>query len=144
MTDILVDSNVILDIATNDPIWGTWSAEQFQQNAEDAELVINPIIYAEVSVGFLELEDLERVVPVDIYRREDLPWEAAFMAGKCFLKYRRSGGTRRAPLPDFYIGAHAAVNDYRLLTRDARRYRTYFPEVELICPEPDPDTPTED
>jgi predicted nucleic acid-binding protein len=97
-------------------------------------LVINPIIFAEVSIGYSSIEDLEEVVPADVFRREPLPYEAAFLAGKCFLAYRRRGGVRISPLPDFYIGAHAAVRGYRLLTRDAARYRTYFPTVELIAP----------
>jgi predicted nucleic acid-binding protein len=102
--------------------------------ADEAVLVINPIIYAEVAVGFDAPEDVEAALPADGYRREPLPYEAAFAAGKAFLDYRRRGGTRTSPLPDFYIGAHAAVRGYRLLTRDAARYRTYFPAVELIAP----------
>ncbi|MCP4655076.1 MAG: type II toxin-antitoxin system VapC family toxin [bacterium] len=144
MSGVLVDSNVILDVATNDPLWYAWSAEQLSQIAEEVELIINPIIYAEVSIGFEEHEEVEEALPADTYRREALPWEAAFLAGKCFLKYRRLGGSRHAPLPDFYIGAHASVKDFRLLTRDARRYRTYFPEVVLICPEPSPDAQSEE
>ena len=97
-------------------------------------LLINPIIYAEVSVGFNRIEELDRALPQDLYRREVLPYEAAFLAGKCFIKYRRLGGTRRSPLPDFYIGAHAAISGLRLLTCDAARFRTYFPTLELISP----------
>jgi len=97
-------------------------------------LAINALIYAEVSDGFQKIEELERVLPAAIFRREPLPYEAAFLAGKAFLQYRRRGGARTAPLPDFTIGAHAAVSGFRLLTRDARRYRTYFPTVELIAP----------
>ena len=97
-------------------------------------LVINPLVYAEVSTCFDRIEDLEAALPQDAFRREALPYDAAFLAGKCFLAYRRRGGTRRSPLPDFYIGAHAAVAGYRLLTRDASRYRTYFPRLELIAP----------
>jgi predicted nucleic acid-binding protein len=98
------------------------------------ELILNPIVYAEVSVGFERIEELDAVLPGDGFRREALPWEAAFLAGKCFLRYRRAGGARRAPLPDFYIGAHAAIRGIPLLTRDAARYRTYFPRLELIVP----------
>jgi hypothetical protein len=98
-------------------------------------LVINPIIYAEVSIGFERIEDLDGVLPADSFRRDPLPWEAAFLAGKCFLAYRRRGGSRRSPLPDFYIGAHAAVTGLPLLTRDARRYRTYFPGLSILAPE---------
>jgi predicted nucleic acid-binding protein len=131
---VMVDSNVLLDVATNDPAWGDWSTEALARSADDAILVINALIYAEVSIGFPTIEDLEDALPTDLYRREDLPYEAAFLAGKCFLRYRRAGGTKQSPLPDFYIGAHAAVAGYRLLTRDAGRYRTYFPTLELIAP----------
>lgn len=103
--------------------------------ADSGMLVINPVIYAEVSVGFERIEELDQVLPPDSFRREPLPWEAAFLAGKCFLAYRRRGGSRRSPLPDFYIGAHAAVTGLPLLTRDARRYRTYFPHLSLLAPD---------
>jgi hypothetical protein len=102
--------------------------------AEGGMLVINPIIYAEISIGFERIEELDEVLPADSFRRDPLPWEAAFLAGKCFLEYRRRGGSRRSPLPDFYIGAHAAVAGLPLLTRDARRYRTYFPHLDLLVP----------
>ncbi len=131
---MLVDSNVLLDVATNDPHWSTWSAAALERIADEAVLVINPLIYAEVSVGFDTIEAVEVALPLELYRRESLPYEAAFLAGKCFLRYRREGGTRRSPLPDFYIGAHAAVAGHRLLTRDATRYRTYFPKLDLIAP----------
>jgi predicted nucleic acid-binding protein len=134
MDAVLVDSDVLLDIATNDPAWGDWSCRALEQAADEAILVINPLIYAEVSIGFSEIEDLEVALPGDLYRREALPYEAAFLAGKCFLRYRRRGGLKRSQLPDFYIGAHAAVAGYRLLTRDATRYRTYFPNLVLIAP----------
>ncbi|MHB8458464.1 MAG: type II toxin-antitoxin system VapC family toxin [Candidatus Limnocylindrales bacterium] len=134
MTPVLVDSNVLLDVATADPVWGAWSSVTLERMADEALLVINPLVYAEVSVGFRTIEDLDTALPVDLYRREDLPYSAAFLAGKCFVRYRRGGGSRRSPLPDFYVGAHAAVAGYRLLTRDATRYRTYFPTLELIAP----------
>ena len=134
MDAVLVDSNVLLDIVTNDPVWGDWSSRALERTADEAILVINAVIYAEVSIGFGAIEDLEDAMPVDLYRREALPYEAGFLAGKCFLRYRRGGGLKRSPLPDFYIGAHAAVAGYRLLTRDATRYRTYFPGVVLIAP----------
>jgi len=134
MDAVLVDSNILLDIATNDPAWGDWSGRALEQAADEAILVINPLIYAEVSIGFSEIEDLEVALPHDLYRREELPYEAAFLAGKCFLRYRRRGGLKRSPLPDFYIGAHAAVAGYRLLTRDATRYRTYYPDLVVISP----------
>ena len=134
MDAVLVDSNVLLDIVTNDPVWGDWSSRALERTADEAILVINPVIYAEVSIGFGTIEDLEDAVPVDLYRREALPYEAGFLAGKCFLRYRQGGGLKRSPLADFYIGAHAAVAGYRLLTRDATRYRTYFPGLVLIAP----------
>ncbi len=133
MTAILVDSNVILDVATADPVWAGWSAEALADAAEASILVINPLIYAEVSIGYKRIEDLEAAL-AGSFRRDPLPWEAAFLAGKCFLAYRRHGGDKRAPLPDFYIGAHAAIAGFRLLTRDSCRYRTDFPGVDLICP----------
>ncbi|PYM42878.1 MAG: DNA-binding protein [Candidatus Rokuibacteriota bacterium] len=134
MADILVDSNILLDVLTNDPHWFERSAATLARLGADHELVINPIVYAEVSVGFDRIEDLDAALPDEFFRREALPWEAAFLAGKCFVKYRRAGGARRAPLPDFYIGAHAAVRGMPLLTRDAGRYRTYFPKLELVVP----------
>ena len=134
MDAVLVDSNVLLDVATGDPAWGDWSGDALQRAADESILVINPLVYAEVSVGFAAIEDLEAALPADIYRREELPFEAGFLAGKCFLRYRQGGGLKRSPLPDFYVGAHAAVAGYRLLTRDATRYRTWFPNLVLIAP----------
>jgi predicted nucleic acid-binding protein len=134
VTDVLVDSNVILDVFTQDPRWFDRSAAVLARMAGDHELIVNPIVYAEVSVGFERIEELDAALPGESFRREPLPWEAAFLAGKCFVRYRRAGGSRRAPLPDFYIGAHAAVRGIPLLTRDAARYRTYFPRLELILP----------
>lgn len=131
---VLVDSNVLLDVLTEDPNWVSWSADALAGQAERDVLAINPIIYAEVSVGFLRIEDLEAALPSPTFHRLALPWEAAFLAGKCFVAYRRRGGLRSSPLPDFYIGAHAAVSGMTLLTRDAKRYRTYFPKLRLIAP----------
>jgi predicted nucleic acid-binding protein len=131
---VLVDSNVLLDIATNDPKWIEWSRTALETAANQSILVINPLIYAEVSVAYKRIEDVEAVQPSNVFRREHLPYEAAFLTGKAFLQYRNRGGARRAPLPDFYIGAHAAVAGFRLLTRDAARYQTYFPTVTLIAP----------
>ena len=132
MTTTLVDSNVILDVATEDPHWLDWSSNALARCATAGRLVINPLIYAEVSIGFARIEELEAALPDTSFRREPLPYEAAFLAGKAFLRYRRRKGERRSPLPDFYIGAHAAIAGYRLLTRDVSRYRTYFPTLELI------------
>ncbi len=134
MTPTLVDSNVILDIVTEDAEWIDWSADALERTAESGRLVINPIIYAEVAIRFTTIEELDDVVPDDYFTREALPWAAAFLAGQAFLRYRRRGGTRVHPLPDFYIGAHAAIMGYTLLTRDARRYRTYFPKLRLVSP----------
>ena len=134
MTPVLVDSNVILDTTQSDPRWSAWSSVAIERCLDEGVMVINPIIYAEVSIRYRTVDEVERALPVDLYYREHLPYDAAFLAGKCFVTYRRRGGMRSSPLPDFYIGAHAAVRGYRLLTRDAGRYRTYFPTVELIAP----------
>lgn len=134
MKTTLVDSNVLLDIATNDAAWFDWSSQALESAANESPLAINAIIYAEVSIGFQRIEDLESAIPSSLFRRDALPFEAAFLAGKAFLQYRRRGGDRATPLPDFYIGAHAAVAGFRLLTRDPKRYQTYFPSVELIAP----------
>ena len=131
MTDILVDSNVILDVVTEDPQWFEWSAQMLTNYAEQGNLVINPIIYAEISIGFNQPEEVEAALPEDFFRRDSLPYAAAFLAGQSFLEYRRRGGERRSPLPDFYIGAHAAVTAMPLLTRDVNRYQTYFPSTVL-------------
>ncbi len=131
---VLVDSNVLLDVATDDPNWGEWSTNALAEVAEHTALIVNPIIYAEVSIGFTTIEALDNALPGSIYQREPLPWEAGFLAGKCFLRYRRRGGARTSILPDFYVGAHAAVEALALLTRDAARYRTYFPTIEIFAP----------
>lgn len=135
MKPVLVDSNVVLDILDEDSPWLEWSERQIAELGDTAVLLINPLIYAEVSIWFERVEEVEVAMPPEMFEREPLPYSAAFLAGKCYLRYRRRGGTRRSPLPDFYIGAHAAIADYRLLTRDARRYRDYFPKLEIIAPE---------
>ncbi len=134
MTAVLVDSNVLLDLMTEDKDWFAWSAAAVTNAADSARLVINAIVYAEVSVRYSRIEDLEEALPKAMIEREAVPYEAAFLAGKAFLAHRRRGGTARSPLPDFLIGAHAAIAGYRLLTRDATRYRTYFPGLRLISP----------
>jgi hypothetical protein len=134
MKSVLVDSNVILDVAGDDPEWGPWSREMLARIGNTSVLAINAVIYSEVSVGYDRIEDIEEILPQELFKREAIPFAAAFLAGKCFLDYRRRGGTRTSPLPDFFIGAHAAVAGYALLTRDINRYRTYFPRLELISP----------
>lgn len=130
----LVDSNVLLDIVTQDPRWSGWSGDALARAADGGALAINPIIYAEVSIGFDRIESLDEVLLPTAFHRLPLPWEAGFLAGKCFARYRRQGGQRRSPLPDFYIGAHAAVSGLTLLTRDPARYRTYFPALHIVAP----------
>jgi predicted nucleic acid-binding protein len=131
---VLVDSNVILDVLSEDPTWFGWSSDTLADFADRSVLVLNPIVYAEVSVRFETVEELEEALPASRFQREPLPWEAAFLAGKCYVAYRRRGGERRSPLPDFYIGAHAAVRGMILLTRDPSRYRTYFPRLDIVAP----------
>ena len=130
---VLVDSNILLDLFTEDPTWATWSETHLAEAFDAGQVVINPIIYAEISVAFKRIETLDEALPPEL-GRERLPWEAAFLAGKCFVEYRRRGGTRRSPLPDFYIGAHAALTGRALLTRDAKRYSTLLPTLTLISP----------
>jgi predicted nucleic acid-binding protein len=132
----LVDSNVLLDILTEDPVWEDWSTDALADAAEAGPLYINPVVYSEVSIRFSTVEALEAALPPQDFRREPIPWAAAFLAGKAYLHYRRNQGTKATTLPDFFIGAHAAVAGLDLLTRDVRRYRTYFPTVSLIAPEP--------
>lgn len=131
---VLVDSNVLLDVLTEDPTWAERSGAALGRAADESRLAINPVIYAEVSVGFERIEDLDAALPPATFERLPLPWAAGFLAGKCFLRYRRAGGTRHSPLPDFYIGAHAAVDGMTLLTRDATRYRTYLPRLTVLTP----------
>ena len=132
---VLVDSNVLLDVMTGDAPWFNWSAEALERAADRYRLVINPVIYAEVSIRYSRIEELDAALPKTMVEREPIPYEAAFHAGKAFLAYRKRGGMRPSPLPDFFIGAHAAVAGYLLMTRDAARYRTYFPKLALIAPD---------
>lgn len=131
---VLVDSNVLLDLLTRNPQWAPWSLRALAEEAGRAELVINPIIYAEIAGSFSNAESLDAYVTGARYVREDLPWDAAYEAGRAYVRYRRGGGERRSPIADFYIGAHAAVRGYTLLTRDTARYTTYSPAVPLIAP----------
>ncbi len=132
---ILVDSNVIIDVLTADPTWRAWSEGALRDAADRDEIAINPIIYAEIASGFATMADLDHHLAADAFRRLALPYEAGFVAGRAFVEYRRRGGARTSPLPDFYIGAHAAVSGLKLLTRDSRRYKGYFPRVLLISPD---------
>jgi predicted nucleic acid-binding protein len=131
----LVDSNVLLDIIQEDPRWAEWSAERLAEAFNRGIVVINPIIFAEVALAFDSQEDLNAHFRPGEYERQPLPWHAAMLAARAFANYRRRGGSKTAPLPDFYIGAHAEVESLTLLTRDAARYRTYFPKVKLIAPD---------
>lgn len=130
----LVDSNVLLDILDEDEEWMDWSASMVADAARQGPLIINQLIFAEASVTLDTVEELEEALPASYFVHEALPWEAAFLAGKAFAAYRRRGGSKRSPLPDFYIGAHAAVAGHTLLTRDPRRYQSYFPRLRIVAP----------
>ncbi len=132
MTPYLVDSNVIIDVISEDAKFFDWSANAMAGSAQSGVLFINPIIFAEVSTGFSRREDVTAALDALDFEYADLPWDAAFIAGKAFLRYRRDGGIRRSPLPDFYIGAHALVSGMTLLTRDGSRYRSYFPKLKIL------------
>jgi predicted nucleic acid-binding protein len=131
---VLVDANVLLDVLTDDPDWRTWSEEALLSAVGTEDLAINPIIYAELAPAYRTERELERALRGWTLERLVLPYEAGFLAGQAFIRYRERGGQRRSPLPDFYIGAHAQVAQVSLLTRDAVRYRTYFPKVKLVTP----------
>jgi predicted nucleic acid-binding protein len=132
---ILVDTNVLLDVLENDARWAAWSQEKLDATSTTETLAINPIIYSELSIAFSRIEELEAVIVEAALTVESIPREALFLAGKAFLAYRRGRGTKQSVLPDFYIGAHAAVMQWPILTRDAGRFRTYFPTVPLITPQ---------
>ncbi len=134
MRGILVDSNVILDIFLDDPNWAEWSESKLEKFSSTSNLFINPVVYSEVSIGFERIEDLESALNRGGFQMLEIPKEALFLAGKAFLEYRKKKGVKRSPLPDFYIGAQAAILKMDLITRDESRYRTYFPTVNLICP----------
>ena len=131
---LLVDSNVLLDIIKNDPVWGEWSARALSDHLESGSLVINAIIYAEIAFDFDTIESVNDILPKADYEYADIPREAAFLAARCHAQYRAGGGTGAMTLPDFLIGAHAVIERMALLTRDVRRYRSYFPGLRLICP----------
>lgn len=131
---LLVDTNVILDVVTNDPKWATWSQSQLDAAAVTETLAINDVIYAELSLAFERIEDLDAAISKVGFRHEAIPREALFLAAKAFLTYRRKGGAKGGVLPDFFIGAHASILGIALLTRDKDRYKTYFPKLQLIAP----------
>ena len=129
---ILVDTNVLLDVVEDDPVWSDWSLQQLEAARLRGTLAINAVIYAELSMAYQRIEELDRAVSIAGLEEVPIPREALFLAGKVFLRYRRRKGMKRGVLPDFFIGAHAAVANLPLLTRDQRRYRTYFPTIELL------------
>lgn len=131
----LIDTNVLLDIATNDPAWAEWSAGALARSIRTGPVYINPLIYAEVSVGFGDIEEIDERMPAHVLRRAPLPYAAGFLAAKAHQAYRRRGGSRVSTLPDFYIGAHAVVENLTLVTRDVRRYRTAFPTLRMLSPD---------
>ena len=130
----MVDSCVILDVITKDPHWFEWSSSTVSQALEEEKLVVNPVVYAEVSVRYLDIREVEAALPATLFEFQPITREAAFLAGKCFARYRKRGGTKTSPLPDFFIGAHAALSGYTLITRDPRRFREYFPKLKIVCP----------
>lgn len=134
MKGILVDSNVILDVFLDDSQWGNWSESMLEEYSNQTQLYINPIIYSEISIGFKKIEELEYSISEAGFQLTEIPKEALFLAGKTFIKYKRRKGVKDSPLPDFFIGAQAAVLGLDLLTRDVSRYRSYFPTVKLIAP----------
>jgi predicted nucleic acid-binding protein len=131
---IIVDSNVILDIMTLDKQWYDWSSRKLLELSEDNDLIINQIIYAEISIRFSKIEELDMIIAAANIKCENLPWEAGFLAGKCFIKYKRNSGNKNTILPDFYIGAHAAITKRAILTRDKSRYCSYFSNLSVIAP----------
>ena len=131
---VVVDSCVYLDVFTHDPTWFEWSSKALSNAADMGTIVLNPAIYAEISVRFDRIERIEALLPADVFEYREVPREAAFLAGKCFLRYRRRGGLKERPLPDFFIGAHAAVAGIPLVTRDPNRFREYFPSLQLVAP----------
>jgi predicted nucleic acid-binding protein len=138
MSDTLVDANVLIDIFAADPVWKGWSRKRVRAAKRSGRIVINAIVYAEVSTTFATQRALDQALGPAGYKREDIPFNAAFNAARAFLSYRRGGGLKRSPLPDFYIGAHAEFQGYSLLTRDPARYRTYFPTLKIIAPDTHP------
>ena len=131
----LVDSCVLIDVLADDPLWADWSIDQLEKQGQRGPLVINPLILAEISPRYERADDLEAALAGLPLVREHLPWDAAFLAGQAFRVYRLGDGVKTSPMPDFYIGAHALVRGMSLLTRDVKRYRSYFPKLSIIGPE---------
>jgi hypothetical protein len=138
MTDTLVDTNVLLDVVEEDAAWFEWSRQKLADAADEGLVVVNQVVYAELSAGYETIEALDAVLDREQFSRESLPWDAAFAAGLAYVSYRQRGGRRPTPLPDFFIGAHASVRGYRLLTRDRGYYASYFPKLEIVSPETHP------
>ena len=134
MNGVFIDSCVLLDLFTDDPNWGDWSEKIVDQYSQTNTLFVNSIVYTEVSIGFDKIEELEKAIDQIGIKVLEIPREALFLTGKVFLKYRRNKGTKSSPLPDFFIGAHASVSSFELITRDITKFRTYFPQVKLIHP----------
>jgi hypothetical protein len=134
MNGVFIDSCVLLDLFTNDPVWADWSEGVLGQYSQSNTLFINSIVYTEISIGFNRIEEVEDVIAQTGVKVLEIPREALFLAGKVFLDYRRNKGTKKSTLPDFFIGAHATVSSFDLVTRDTARYKTYFPNIKLICP----------
>ena len=135
MNGIFVDSCILLDLFTDDPNWGDWSNEILEKYSQTNTLYINSIVYTEISIGFEKIEDVDSVIKQMEIKVLEIPREALFLAGKTFLRYRKNKGTKHSTLPDFFIGAHASVSSFDLITRDVTKYRTYFPKLKLITPE---------
>ncbi len=134
MASYLVDSSALLDILTADPVWAEWSIRELEKAWADGTVFIDPIVYSEISIRFSRIEDLEAAIAESGLAWSEIPREALFLAGKAFLSYRKAGGTKTQPLPDFFIGAHAAVSDMVLITRDPEKVRSYFPRLRITSP----------
>ncbi len=135
MNGVFIDSCVLLDLFTDDKDWGEWSENILEKYSQTNTLYINSIVYTEVSIGFKKIEELEKAISALNVKVLEIPREALFLTGKAYLKYRKNKGTKNSPLPDFFIGAHVSVEKFNLITRDTRKYKTYFPQVKLIHPE---------
>ena len=138
MSDTFVESNVLVDVFNEDAEWGRWSEMRVEAARRRGNVVINQLVYAEICAGYLTQRQVDQALSSAVFRRESLPWEAAFNASRALVAYRRAGGEQRPPLPDFYIGAHAELRCYALLTRDPARYRNYFPTLNIIAPDTHP------